>query len=131
MTYDRKQWRDSLPTASADHLRGGFALPPQAAVQAEHLMADPHWGVYQQMLQGAAEALEASRAALVKRLWAPADAVTTAALQCEIARISGAIDAFTSAITLPRQLLESHEKAAEGLGATVTRLSGETTDARG
>lgn len=134
MSYDRQQWRDSLKRRQSDAVTvmaapTSFQMPPQAAVLEEQLMADPHWRVYQQLLQGAVERMKVSRLTLLTRLAQPMDAVQTASIQCEVARHDGSIMAMESAISLPRQLAESAAKASESLESAVTKITGESAHA--
>ena len=131
MSYDRADY-----LASRAEQRARTAIAPQeyaqffrqAAVEQSKLMEDQHWRVYQQMLQAALETVQATRAGLLERLGGPAPMGPEQlyALRREIAHCEGAAEAFTAAISLPRQLSESAEAAAETWGKTVKSITGES-----
>lgn len=124
MTIDRKDWVKHLaeqqhPRAAMMRDTHNLHLMKQAAVPAEVLMADQHWAVYQQMLQGQVEALIANRDRLVATLMSDACSSYEDMTRVKrlIAECEATIRAFAAAIALPKQLLEGAEKATAELAA--------------
>lgn len=129
MTFDRKQWKDHTSAADVERFRArlpSLELLRQAAVPAERLMAEDHWRVYQQMLQGAIERMLEHRQRLVARLLSDAcnsfeDMARTKRL---VAECEATIRAWTTAIDLPKQLLAGAESAARLIEEETTRYAG-------
>ncbi|MGE0289521.1 MAG: hypothetical protein AB7I42_26030 [Bradyrhizobium sp.] len=137
MTIERKDWmarQQTLATKPSHAHLAGLERMRQAAVPAEKLMADDHWRVYQQMLQGAIEAQVANRDRLLLRLMSDGcnsyeDMVLVKRL---IAECEATIHAWKAAIDLPVQLLASAEQAAQSLAAIGNRFEEkEPADAAG
>jgi len=128
MPMDLKDWRKQQEekrafVRSAPNVSGLERLR-QAAVPAEKLMADEHWRLYQQMLQGAIEAQVKNRDRLLLQLMSDVcnsyeDMTRVKRL---IAECEAMIRAWQTAIDLPKQLLESAERAAAALAAATERF---------
>lgn len=129
MTYERRDVNIIREMERAERRRnmraapGGDHLLAQAAVPAETLMSDPHWAVYQQMLQASVVRMEAQRARLVETLTSSncTSAEHMTRVKILIAECDGLISAWRTAIELPKQLLESALKAQETLNAQLDR----------
>lgn len=128
MPMDRRDWIEAArerqqPRRVAGDTHGLERLR-QAAVPAEKLMADEHWRLYQQMLQGAIEAQAKNRDRLLLQLMSDVcnsyeDMTRVKRL---IAECEAMIRAWQTAIDLPKQLLESAERAAAALAAATERF---------
>lgn len=130
---DRPDWQRRLqdkisytesPESKRMRLRT-LELANQAAVPAEKLMADEHWRVYQQMLQGAIEAQRRNRDVLLANLLsdrcASYEAMTTT--KRLIAECDASIRAWQAAIELPLQLISNAEIAAAALEQETSRYA--------
>jgi len=130
VTYERRDFnalreaeRASRYKEVEKHHLGALDRLSQAAVPAASLMADPHWALYQQMLQASLERVQANRARLVETLTSAACASTEqmTRLKILIAEADGLINAWQTAIDLPKQIQESAQKAQETLNAQLER----------
>jgi len=132
---DRKDWNERAQTfvskearqmrvRSLEHLR-------QAALPFERLMAEEHWRVYQQMLQGAIEEQTKNRDRLVANLLSDGCASFEAMTVTKrmIAECDATIRAWNAAIDLPMQIRHNGEAAAAALEEEVSRY-GSDTDAQ-
>lgn len=130
MTYERtdfnvlrKMERDAKRLIHTKQRADAIGLLAQAAVPAESLMSDPHWALYQQMLQASLERMENHRARLVETLTSSACASAEQMFRVKllIAEADGLISAWRTAIELPKQLRDSATKAQESLNAKIER----------
>ena len=128
MTFDRRQYDAILSKKNKATVPSPPRLPPQAAVEAQLLLADGNWPIYQQMLQGAVEGMKVSRMRMLERLARPMDPTATAIAQCEIARCEGAIAALESAIALPKEVMENAQAAKAMLDETVSKITARSGD---
>ena len=130
MTYERKDFESLRETerrqrddqAAKQHMNAIGRLA-QAAVPAASLMADPKWALYQQMLQASLERVRANRDRLVETLTSAAcsSAEQMTRLKILIAECDGLINAWQTAIDLPKQLHDSARAAQDTLNAQLER----------
>lgn len=128
-TIDRRDWNERIQTVttpegratrmrSLEHLR-------QAALPFERLMAEEHWRVYQQMLQGAIELQTQNRDRLISNLLSDScssfEAMTLTKRM--IAECDATIRAWNAAIDLPVQIRQNGEAAAAALEQETSRYA--------
>lgn len=121
MTYDRRDVIDSTRRLSRPNgkalPRDPFEPPRQALVLAEHLMTDPHWTVYQQVLQDARNRTEAVAKRALEALANPMTVTVEDLMRLKVtlAEARGMVAAFDAAIALPKQLKGNAEAAIQAL----------------
>jgi hypothetical protein len=125
MTIDRKDWIEIAKFKQQSNVgqrvqAAGLERLRQAAVPAERLMAEEHWRIYQQMLQAAVEQQTMNRDRLLAQLMSDRcnSYEDMTRVKRMIAECEAMILAWTTAIDLPKQLIESAERAAEALAKT-------------
>lgn len=123
MTYDRSTFKQIAAEkhSAADERRAEFAQKmrqlSQAEVSHEALMADPHWRVYQQLLQGAIEQTKKDHAELLQLLDEPelTDENEIRRIRNLMFMCKARITAWEVAISLPKQVQEHGAEARQWL----------------
>jgi len=121
MTYDRAEIREALAkrdqklasNADYSHLK----LVAQSAVPAQLLMADQHWAIYQQQLQAAIDAMELNIERLRNKFCSPSlvNADEIVLTKNALLEACATAQAWRVALALPRQIIETAERASEAL----------------
>lgn len=116
MTFDRKDYQESLKTAQTERFaqkRANFELLVQAAVKAELLTGDPHWDTFLTYLQGAIETAQEHLTVWQQRLADPdvVDDVEMRRIKIELIRCRERILAWEAVKSLPRDLMTLGEEA--------------------
>lgn len=118
MTFDRQEYTDHIAEKTKERANGqrtNLEIMQQAAVKASHLTGDVHWDTYLTYIQHAREALESERDNAVLLLKAPemVDANEIMVLKIRIARLEFGIGLLIGVVSLPKDIQEQGEKAAE------------------
>lgn len=108
--YTARQRAAQLATRTPD-----LRLLAQSAVHASALMSDPAWAVYQQMLQAAVDTTVGHRRRLAESLTSPECSTLEQMTRIKhlVAECDGLINAWMTAINLPKVLQQNAEKAQE------------------
>lgn len=90
----------------------------QAQVKMELLTGDPHWDRFLSYLQSSSDAMHEILSGLEKRICDPGlvDPAQIMEAKMSIARMMGRIETMDAVIGLPKDIIESGEKAKERLG---------------